>query len=99
MTGHFYTFEPLVMSKNLYDSLPADIQQAIVEAAIEAAAYERQLSQDFDKECLEKIAELGMEISEVDKAAFQKAVEPVYDKYKDKFGEVIEKIKAMDPSL
>lgn len=99
LTGHFYTFEPLVMSKNLYDSLPADIQQAIVEAAIEAAAYERQLSQDFDKECLEKIAELGMEISEVDKAAFQKAVEPVYDKYKDKFGEVIEKIKAMDPSL
>ncbi|MDW7677998.1 MAG: TRAP transporter substrate-binding protein, partial [Bacillota bacterium] len=50
LTGHFYTAQPLAMSKDLYDSLPADIQQAIVEAAIEARDYERQLSVESEED-------------------------------------------------
>jgi len=97
LTGHFYTYEPLVMSKNLYDSLSTDIQQALMEAAAEAGDYERQLSQKFDEDSLEQIKEKGMTILEVDKPAFKKAVQPVYDKY-SQYAELIERINALDPT-
>jgi TRAP-type C4-dicarboxylate transport system substrate-binding protein len=42
------------------------------------------------------IAEHGMTITEVDVAAFQEAVQPVYEKYSDKYGPMIERIRAMD---
>ncbi|MDI9568439.1 MAG: C4-dicarboxylate ABC transporter substrate-binding protein, partial [Bacillota bacterium] len=80
----------------LFASLPADIQQAMVEAAEEARDYERQLSIDNEAEYLEQIAEHGMTITEVDVAAFQEAVQPVYEKYSDKYGPMIERIRAMD---
>ena len=96
LTGHFYTAEPLLISAKLFASLPADIQQAMVEAAEEARDYERQLSIDNEAEYLEQIAEHGMTITEVDVAAFQEAVQPVYEKYSDKYGPMIERIRAMD---
>ena len=85
------------MSKNLYDSLSTDIQQALMEAAAEAGDYERQLSRKFDEDSLEQIKEKGMTILEVDKPAFKKAVQPVYDKY-SQYAEFIERINAMDPT-
>lgn len=96
LTGHFYTAQPLLISTTLYDSLPADIQQAISEAALEARDYERQLSMDNEAEYLEQIAEHGMTILEVDIPAFQAAVQPVYDKYADKYGTMLERIAALD---
>ena len=92
LTGHFYTFEPLVISKSLYDSLPTDIQQALIEAAEEARDYQRILSIQYDEDCLKQIKEKGMEILEVDKLAFQKAVKPVYEQFKEKYGKWIERI-------
>jgi TRAP-type transport system periplasmic protein len=97
LTGHFYTYEPLVMSKALFDSLPADIQQALLESAAEAGDWERQASLEFDEDSLEQIEEVGMEILEVDKPAFKKAVQPVYDKY-SQYAEWIERINALDPT-
>jgi len=92
LTGHFYTYEPLVISKNLYDSLPADIQKALLEAAEEGRDYQRILSIKDDEDCLKQIRELGMEILEVDKPAFQKAVQPVYEQFKEKYGKWVERI-------
>jgi len=94
LTGHFYTFEPLVMSKSLYDSLPADIQHALIEAAEEARDYQRVLAVKDDENCLKQIKELGMEILEVDKPAFQRAVQPVYDQFKEQYGELTDRIKS-----
>ena len=97
LTGHFYTAEPLLMSAKLFDSVPADIQQALVEAAKEARDYERQLSMDNEAEYLVQIAEHGMTVvDDVDIAAFQEAVQPVYEKYSTKYGATIERIRAMD---
>jgi len=96
LTGHFYTHELLVMSKALYDSFPADIQKALIEAAVEARDYQRELSRKYDQECIEKIKELGMEVMEVDVAKFQEATKPVYEKY-PQYKELVERIRAVNP--
>ena len=72
-------------------------KQALVEAAKEARDYERQLSMDNEAEYLVQIAEHGMTVvDDVDIAAFQEAVQPVYEKYSTKYGATIERIRAMD---
>ena len=37
----------------------------------------------------------GMEVNEVDKAAFQAAIQPLYDTYAGQFGATVEKIRAV----
>lgn len=97
LTGHFYTAEPLLMSLKLFNSLPADIQTALLEAGEEARDYERQLSIDEESLHLKQVVEKGMTLTEnPDIEAFQKAVQPVYDKYREKYGSMIERIQAMD---
>ncbi len=95
LTGHFYTYEPLVISKALFDSFPADIQIALIEAAEEARDYQRVLSVEYDEDCLKQIKEKGMEILEVDKPAFQKAVQPVYEQFKDQYGGWVDRINLL----
>lgn len=97
LTGHFYTAEPLVMSKDLFDKMPEDVQKALIEAAEEARDFERKLAADQEADFIKQIKEKGMTVVEdVDIAAFQKAVEPVYDKYRQEYGDLIDRIQAAD---
>lgn len=87
LTGHFYTPEPLVMSKVVFDKMPANVQQALKEAGKEAGEFERKLSAELEQEYLEEIKATGMTITEPDIKAFQEAVKPVIEKYKPVYGE------------
>ena len=78
LTGHFYAPAPLFLSTSYYDSLPADIQDAILEASKEAQAYERGLLDTMNEELVVTLTDRGVTISEVDKAPFIEAVQPVY---------------------
>lgn len=94
MTGHFYAASPLLVSKAVWDKLPADAQKALQEAAIEARDYERGLIQESDQKLLDEVKKLGMEVAEVDKAEWIKAMEPVYQEYEPQIGkDLIEQIK------
>ncbi|GAW93782.1 TRAP transporter substrate-binding protein [Calderihabitans maritimus] len=96
LTGHFYAAAPLLISKARWDTLPADVQQAIKEAAIEARDYERELIQKMDNELLEELKKKGMEVSEVDKNEWLKAMEPVYKQFEDEIGaDVIAKVRGV----
>lgn len=94
LTGHFYTLEPLVISKTLYNSFPSDIQKALSESAIEARDYQRKLSKDDDDKSIEEVKKHGMEVlgrEDIDIEEFKKAVQPVYEKY-SQYGKWIERI-------
>jgi len=78
LTGHFYAPAPLFMSTTYFDSLPADIQDVILEASREAQAYERGLLDTMNEELYVTLTDRGIIISEVDKAPFIEAVQPVY---------------------
>lgn len=95
LNAHTYDAAMFLVSKAAYDGLPADLQQVITEAALEAGAYERQLNEDLSGEFLKQLKDGGMVVEEnPDLDSFRKAVEPVYAELQDSIGkDLIEKIK------
>lgn len=95
LTRHTYAPALFVMSLNLYNSLPADVQVIFAEAAQEAAEYERMMNAQMREEQMQALRDNGMEIIEnPDIAAFQAQVAPVYEKYGEKFGDYLTRIQA-----
>jgi TRAP-type C4-dicarboxylate transport system substrate-binding protein len=70
------------MSNDLFNSLDADTQQIFLDAAQEAAEYERAWVADQESTQLQALKDNGMEvIEEPDLESFKAAVQPVYDQY------------------
>ena len=94
VTNHIYTAEPLIINLDKFNSLTADQQNALIEAAQEAAEYERELSIEAEESDLQAIKDAGVEVTEItDKAPLIEAAQVVYDAYKDQYGDMIEKIR------
>lgn len=92
VTNHIFTAEPLIMNLDVFNSLSENQRTAIMEAAKEAGDYQRKLSADREQEFLDQVKDNGVEVTEPDLNAFKTAVGPVYDKYKDTYGELLTKI-------
>jgi TRAP-type C4-dicarboxylate transport system substrate-binding protein len=73
--------EMLLMSKVVYDKLAPAEQQAIRKAAKESVAFQRKKWDEQEAKSLAVVKGGGAEIVEVDKASFQKAMDPVYQKF------------------
>ncbi|PJG84253.1 TRAP transporter substrate-binding protein [Conservatibacter flavescens] len=75
-TNHGYTPLLVVMNKAKFDALPAEQQQAIIEAAQEAGKFQRQLNFDNEQTIIEKMKKAGVEfVEEIDTKPFKAAVE------------------------
>jgi len=97
LTGHFYSPAPLSMSLKKFNALKPEYQQALLDAALKAAAYERKLIRDNEAEQLAALKEQGMVVSDVDKAIFVEAMAPVYEQFGKKYPgwqAVLEQIRA-----
>ena len=81
LTSHMYQMTPFLMSKRTWDRLSEVDRKIVQEAAAEATAFQRKLSQDADEKLLTDLKGKGVQVTEVDKAAFAKATAPVYDKW------------------
>ncbi len=57
LTGHFYSPAILMINKDLFDSLPDDIQQAILRAEKEARDWERNYSIQLDEKTVDALRE------------------------------------------
>ncbi len=94
LTGHFYAAAPLLISKSKWDTLPANVQQAIKEAALEARDYQRALVREADAKLAEDLKAAGMEVTEVNKDEWMAAMAPVYKQFEAEIGaDVIEKVR------
>ena len=85
LTGHFYSPAPLSMSLKKFKGLKTEHQKVILDAALQAAAYERKLIRDNEAKQLAALKEQGMVVSEVDKAIFVEAMAQVYDEFGKKY--------------
>ncbi|WP_240376815.1 TRAP transporter substrate-binding protein [Bacillus piscicola] len=97
--GFYYASATLLMNNDFYESLPEDIQKTIVDLGKEYAQKEREINKEIGEKAKEEVIADGMEIVEaddVDIEAFRKAIEPLHDKYSDKFGDTIDQIKEME---
>ena len=89
MTRHAYS--PLIISinKGKFESLPKDLQDALVECAREAGKWQRRYVRDNERNFVEKMQAEGIEVVwEVDMAPFREIVEAGVRKlYTDKYGD------------
>ncbi|CAM3360773.1 TRAP transporter substrate-binding protein [Halomonas lysinitropha] len=89
-TRHVYTPFILMMSERTWDDLHPEYQELVQEAARKSAAYEIQLATEYDDWARNQLEERGMQITRLNDeqiAAFQEAVQPVYDEWAPEIGE------------
>ncbi|MFC5610361.1 TRAP transporter substrate-binding protein, partial [Variovorax soli] len=72
---------PFLMSKRSWDKLSDADKKAVQEAAAEATALQRKLSQESEDKLLADLKAKGVQVTTVDKVAFAKATAPVTDKW------------------
>ena len=65
----------------MWDTLSADDQKAIRQAAKESVPYMRKVWDEREAKSLATVKAGGALVTEVDKASFQAAMKPVYDKF------------------
>jgi tripartite ATP-independent transporter DctP family solute receptor len=95
LTEHLIVPEVLVFSRRTWDTLSKDDQALIKKSAREAQAEERVLWAAYEKEAMDKARAGGVQIVEtIDKAPFQNAVKPVWEKYGPRFAELIKRVQA-----
>lgn len=96
LTGHFYAPASLLMNEDQWNSLSAEDQELLMQCAHEAKDWQRAAVRAMDEDVLEKFKEAGLQVSEVDPFEWQKAMEPVYEKWQDTIGkDLIEQVKAL----
>lgn len=94
LTYHIHVSEPLLMSKAVYDKLPAEYQDIILEAGKEVSEWSYQTTKESEAAEIEEIKDTGMTVTVPNVEAFREASQVVYDKYGEQFGkELIESIK------
>ena len=82
-TEHSMAPEMLLMCKKVFDKLPAADQALLRAAAKESVAFQRKKWDEQEAKSLAAVKAGGAQIIEVDKASFQAAMGPVYDKFID----------------
>ncbi|MCL6610980.1 MAG: TRAP transporter substrate-binding protein [Peptococcaceae bacterium] len=90
VSGHGRLDYVLITNTKFWDSLTPDQQKIFMDAVKEASLYERKLADDLNAKSFEKLKASGkMEIytlTDADREAFVKAMQPVYDKYANVIG-------------
>src|SRR5215470_5260822 len=97
LTEHLIVPEILILSRQTWDALSKEDRELVSRLAREAQLEERALWQKYENEAIEKAKAAGIQIIPVsDKAPFQAAVKPVWDKYGPKFADLIKRIQAVN---
>ncbi len=93
-SSEFYVTVILMMNLDLYNKLPADIQTALVQSAVETTSYQRELNAKLMNEELAELEKNGFQVTHPDKEQIKQMVwDVVYDKWADKLGK--DKIKSI----
>jgi TRAP-type transport system periplasmic protein len=81
LTNHQFQMTPFLISKRSWDKLSEADRKAVQEAAAEATALQRKLSAESDEKLLADLGARGVQVTNVDRAAFAKATSAVDDKW------------------
>lgn len=87
VTNHIYDAAPLAMSEKTWKSLTPDQQKAVEAAANEARDYQRKYVIEREEDLIKKLQAAGMTFTYPSRDEFVRAVQPVVDGYKAKFGD------------
>ena len=91
LSGHIWGSVLLMINKDLWEKLPADLQNILMRNAIKYREIERKMIQESDETTLAELRKT-MQVNEVNKAAFRTAVAPIYESYRPVFGDDLMKL-------
>lgn len=77
-TRHLYLAVALIFSRKLYDELPPDFQQAVIEAGTASVTAEREAMTSMTASALVELEKLGIQFNEIDRTLFEDKVRQVY---------------------
>ena len=94
LTSHKYEATPFIASKTIMDTLSAEDQQIIRDAAVEAGVLNRQMVHEQTESLRGELESFGIKFNEVDPAPFVEATQTVYDKWRGQFPDLVDEIVA-----
>jgi C4-dicarboxylate-binding protein DctP len=90
LSEHGYVGYAVIANKKFWDGLPPDIRAGLEKAMTEATAYTNDIAQKENDEALAEIRKSGksevLELTAEQKAAWRKALEPVYTEMGSRVG-------------
>ena len=96
LDGHARVPEVVMISEQTWSGLdPAD-QQIVREAALASTTVQAALWDDLSNESRAAVVEAGSEIITVDVSEFQEAMAPLYEEYGSAYGDLVDRILAVD---
>jgi TRAP-type C4-dicarboxylate transport system substrate-binding protein len=91
--GWMFIVSPLIMSERFFESLSAEEQEVILQAARAAIRWEREEYQRQEAEAMEKLLESGVQLTHPDRAEFLEAAREVWLRSADRVDmELVESI-------
>lgn len=98
LTGHLYAVAPLTVSEIFFSKLPKDLQKVVLDAGKFYKDTQRKLTVQEEQKMLDDLKKGGMAVNELtnaEKAEFQKLAQPVYKQFESKVGkDLLDKIIA-----
>lgn len=89
LTGHKYEATPFLASKIVWDGLSQEDQAAIREAAKEAGDFNRKTFVEQETQLRAEMEDAGVTFNDADHSAFVDATQPVYEKWKKDYPELV----------
>jgi TRAP-type C4-dicarboxylate transport system substrate-binding protein len=92
---YMHVSNPLVASKRLWDSIPDADKAVFLDEAKKMSAFSFDFQRQMDEKEIKQCEERGVVFTRPDREPFVKAVAPVYEKFRPKYGDMIDKIQAI----
>jgi C4-dicarboxylate-binding protein DctP len=93
LSDHGYVGYAVITNKRFWDGLPADIRTALTKAMKEATDFTNDIAGKENDEALEEIKKSGksqiIALTDAEKAAWRKALEPVYTEMTARVGKAV----------
>jgi len=89
LTEHFSPPGIVAISTHVYNKLPKDLQDYLVESAKWLGEYEMNKDKEMQEQAVEELKNKGVQVNKVDKELFTNAVKPVIDKFSEEIGQDI----------
>ncbi|BCK84268.1 MAG: TRAP transporter substrate-binding protein [Oscillospiraceae bacterium] len=95
-THHILTVCPLVMSQDIYDSMPEDLQKVMDECAADTLVAARDMVNEEESGAVETATAAGMVVTSASDDMIQEmreACQPVYDSMKQEIGDIVTQVE------
>lgn len=83
-TNHFFSPAVLMINMEYFSKQSPETREAILKAADGAKLFQRQYCVEQEGSLIQRLKELGMTVTEVDRTEWQKASAPVYQEFRAK---------------